>query len=83
MLTQLSCVHKLRRFSIIHKDNLFTQCFLIHFYTMSADWILVSWLLPAELEFNYQVKGKGAVILYLFTFGATKEDVKESMHLFS
>lgn len=37
----------------------------------------------AELEFNYQIKGKGAMILYLSTFGATKEDVKESMHLFS
>lgn len=76
-------MHKLCRFFIIHKDNLFTQSFLIHFYTMSADWILDSWLMLAELEFNYQIKGKGAMILYLSTFGATKEDVKESMHLFS
>lgn len=83
MLTQLSCVHKLPRFSIIHKDNLFTQNFPIHFYAMSADWVVISWLMPAEWEFNYQTKGKGAVILYPFTFGATKEDEKDSTHLFS
>lgn len=44
MLTQLSCVHKILRFSIIHKDILFTQMFPIQFHTMSAD-IVISWLM--------------------------------------
>jgi len=43
----------------------------------------MSWLMPEEWEFSYQTEGKGAVILYLFTFGDTKEDEKDSTHLFS
>lgn len=80
MLLQLYCMHKLLRFSIVDKDNLFTQfsASLLHHVSRLSSLLLVY---TKNQNFTHQTKDKGMMILYLFTFELPKKDEKNFTHL--